>query len=55
MKTYTFKLVITEGSDEFWEDLNERGVTGCEELQQMIEDGLCQLVSMPPQKKVMRF
>lgn len=28
MKTYTFKLVIKEGSDEFWERLE--GITGCD-------------------------
>ncbi len=33
MKTYTFKLVIKEGCDEFWEGIKE---TGCDEVLQAL-------------------
>lgn len=39
-KRYTLTLVIEEGNDEFWEEINERGVTGCDEVQKMIEHAL---------------
>ncbi len=34
MKTYTFKLVIREGNDEFWEGLKG---TGCDEVHEAIK------------------
>jgi predicted nucleic acid-binding Zn ribbon protein len=40
MPTYTFKLVITTSSDEFWEDIEKRGVTGCEEVTALVKDAL---------------
>jgi hypothetical protein len=39
MKTYTFKVVITEGSDEFWESLE--GKTGTDVILEAITDTLC--------------
>lgn len=36
MKRYEFKLVIHEGSDEFWESL--AGKTGCDEVHAWIKD-----------------
>ena len=41
MKIYTFQVEITEGSDEFWEDITKRSVSGCDEIPLMIEDYLC--------------
>lgn len=38
MKRYTFKLVITEGSDEFWESLHDK--SGCDEVTNMVKDAL---------------
>lgn len=40
MKRYTFKLVIEEGGDEYWEDFEKRGVTGCEEVTELLVDSL---------------
>ena len=40
MKTYTFKLVVSEGNDEFWEDIEKRNVTGCEEVKELITQAL---------------
>ena len=34
MKTYTFKLVIKEGCDEFWEGIEG---TGCDEVLEAIK------------------
>lgn len=38
MKRYEFKLIIEEGSDEFWESL--RGKTGCDEVTEAIKESL---------------
>jgi hypothetical protein len=43
MKQYTFKVVITEGSDEGWEEMLEGGATGCDELLVTIKEGLAQI------------
>ena len=40
MKTYTFKLVIREGSDHFWDSLE--GKTGCDEVTETIKDVLAE-------------
>jgi len=39
MKVFTFKLVIEEGSDEFWEGLTE---TGCDQVRERIKNLLDQ-------------
>lgn len=38
MKKYTFKVVIHEGCDEFWESLE--GKTGCDPVTEMIKEAL---------------
>jgi hypothetical protein len=38
MKTYKFVLTVTEGYDEFWEQLY--GKSGCDEVTQLIRDAL---------------
>ncbi len=40
MKRYTFKLVINEGYDEFWEDITKRNISGCDEVGAMITQAL---------------
>ena len=37
MRQYTFKLVIPEGSDEFWDELENDGI---EEVKKLIKDCL---------------
>ena len=32
MKKYTIQIEIPEGSDEFWDEINKRGSTGCDEV-----------------------
>ena len=32
VKEYTFQVTITEGYDEFWDDINERKVTGIDDV-----------------------
>lgn len=38
MKKYTFKIVVHEGSDEFWEELEAKKKTGCDEVYQEIKE-----------------
>lgn len=40
MKRYIFEVVIDEGNDEFWEELTENQVTGCDEVSDMLKTGL---------------
>ena len=40
MKIYTFEVVIKEGNDEWWEELNKSGKTGCEEILEDLEGTL---------------
>ena len=40
MKQYEFKIIIREGNDEFWEDINNRKVTGCEEVTEALKQAL---------------
>lgn len=37
MKQYTFELVVTEGNNEFWEELLENGNTGCDDLLEQLK------------------
>ena len=32
MKKYVFQVTISEGYDEFWEELEKKNKTGCDEL-----------------------
>ena len=36
MKRYVFEFVIEEANDEFCEDINSRGVTGCDEVTEIV-------------------
>lgn len=38
LKTYTVSVTIQEGSDEFWETLNNK--SGCDEIVQIVKDAL---------------
>ena len=40
MKTYKFELIVSEGNDEFWEELAERNKSGCDEVIEMIHEML---------------
>lgn len=40
MKRYTLELVITEGNDEFWEEILIDGKTGCDDVTATIINGL---------------
>ena len=37
---YKFEIVVTEGSDEFWEELTANGKSGCDEVKAQIEEAL---------------
>ena len=38
MKQYTFKLIIKEGCDEFWESIENK--TGCDEVEIIVKGAL---------------
>jgi hypothetical protein len=38
MKKYEFKLIVTEGNDEFWEKATASGKTGCDEALELVRD-----------------
>lgn len=40
MKIYTLLVTIKEGSDEFWEDLEKEGKSGCDEILQAVRNAL---------------
>lgn len=40
MKRYTFEVVITEQSDEWWEEITEGGKSGCDEVLSFVEHEL---------------
>ena len=40
LKTYTFEVVVEEGSDEFWESI--AGEAGCKEVVEMVRNSLAE-------------
>ena len=38
MKQYTIQLVITEGSDEFWEEATADGKSGCDDVLEIVKN-----------------
>lgn len=40
MKRLTFEIIIEEGCDEFWEDVAKRGVTGCDDVLEILQRDL---------------
>ncbi len=39
-RRYKFSVVVEEGSDEFWESLDDKNSTGCEDVQAEVEMAL---------------
>lgn len=52
MKQYTFQFQVSEGSDEFWEELLEKGNTGCDDLLEEIKNALAERGFYPDVKLV---
>lgn len=40
MKTYRFELIVSEGNDEEWERINDQGLSGCNEVLEMVREML---------------
>ena len=38
MKIYTLEVTITEGCDEFWEDITAGEATGCDDVTKTVRD-----------------
>jgi hypothetical protein len=54
-KTYTFQIVIQEGNDEFWEELNQKDSTGCDELLKEMKAMLAESGILYTQTMLMRY
>jgi hypothetical protein len=42
MKQYTFELTVTEGNNEFWEEILEKGNTGCDDILEQLKTMLAE-------------
>ncbi len=42
-KRYTLSVEISEGNDEFWDEVRAKGITGADEVLQTIKDALANL------------
>ncbi len=40
MKKYTIEVIVTEQSDEFWEEVTADGKTGCDDVLEAIKNEL---------------
>lgn len=40
MKRYVFEIIIEEGNDDFWEELNANNKSGCDEVTEMLQEML---------------
>jgi hypothetical protein len=40
MKQYEFKVTLREGNDEFWEALEEKRLTGIDDVLEMLREAL---------------
>lgn len=54
MKKYTFEIVITEGSNKFWDDINRRGRTGCDEVADLVANCF-DLEGLDPEIRLSKF
>jgi hypothetical protein len=54
MKQYTFELTVTEGNSEFWEEILEKGNTGCDDLLEQLKDALAEH-GFEPEVKLVKY
>lgn len=52
MKQYTFEINISEGNDEYWEELLQKGNTGCDDLLEEIKNAFAERGFFPNVKLV---
>lgn len=43
MKTFKIEILIREGCDHFWDDINSRNVTGCDEVLESVKMALSEI------------
>ena len=53
MKTYTFEIVIEEGSDEWWEEITAEDKSGCDEVLAEVKEKVAYL--FPESVKLTKF
>lgn len=42
MKQYTFEVTVSEGNNEYWEELTSKGQTGCDEILEDIKQSMAE-------------
>lgn len=40
MKRYTLEVIIDEGYDEWWEEISNNNLSGCDEIRKAVRDAL---------------
>ena len=40
MKRYTLEIIIEEGSDEWWEEITNNELSGCDEVRKSIKNAI---------------
>jgi len=40
MKKFVFEVIVDEGNDKFWEELENSNKTGCDEITEVIKSSL---------------
>ncbi len=58
MKEYTFEIKITEGNDEFWDEISRSGDSGIDDIRRSIIDAIAngdRTMGLPFTVKIKKF
>ncbi len=54
MRTFTIEIVITEGNNEFWDEIVAKGVTGCDDILEEVKSALAEY-GLEPDVKLVKY